>query len=678
MQFEQFKRIVGSIGLGKQLPDAVYLHRNSLEFVDIELIKFIDVTETEYGIDKDWNVLKLFKRDHRISFLHYDRFFDQSYPVLVQSYTLDLVRGKARKTSYKASENPPILHKKELLLHSDHPAVTSAKLITEEGERLGLYDSPTKIGFRNGWLKAIAERGYQLVDGHLVKRPQDVANVCNSDPVDIQRHRTAINRDSLSAPLQSLYRHGFLDGDYSLFDYGCGKGDDVAELESKGIDVSGWDPVYRPAAEKSAADIVNLGFVINVIEDREERSAVIRDAFEHASHVLSVAAMLGREFATQKYKPYKDGVVTSRNTFQKYYTQIELKEYLESCVKTKAHAVAPGVFFLFQDEETETEFLSNRQRVRRSWRTQRVRQSDSREKLAAKLLEQNKQLADSFWGTCLDLGRLPANDEFEQSDEIRKLVGSHKRAFEIAREEFDQSTFASAREARIEDLVVFQALSLFGRREACSSMPIGLRRDIKAFFGKPNDALQFSKQALFGISNTEAITAACLDAREQLDTGRLEVDHSYTVHRSMIGYLPSILRIYIGSATQLYGDIDDIDLVKIHMQSGKVTLLRYDDYSKLLPVLDQRIKIKMREQDIDWFYYGDNEQGQPLYLKSLYMKEDDPNYKKQRQFDETLTKIPEIDLSSYGPTVPELKRILSKYGLKDTANARSNNPQATA
>jgi DNA phosphorothioation-associated putative methyltransferase len=58
-----------------------------------------------------------------------------------------------------------------------------------------------------------------------------------------------------------------LDGTHSLFDYGCGRGDDLRGLRENGIEAQGWDPYFAPDEPVVAADIVNLGFVINVIED---------------------------------------------------------------------------------------------------------------------------------------------------------------------------------------------------------------------------------------------------------------------------------------------------------------------------------------------------------------------------------------------------------------------------
>ncbi|MEL0635133.1 hypothetical protein V6237_20635, partial [Pseudoalteromonas carrageenovora] len=63
-------------------------------------------------------------------------------------------------------------------------------------------------------------------------------------PQTIQRHLTAINRDRLSAPFQKLSKYGYLNGDYSILDNGCGLADDATELEAHGVNINAWDPVH--------------------------------------------------------------------------------------------------------------------------------------------------------------------------------------------------------------------------------------------------------------------------------------------------------------------------------------------------------------------------------------------------------------------------------------------------
>ena len=199
---------------------------------------------------KEWNLVKFFKRDYKVALLNYPGFFDDAYPALERAYTLDLEKGIFRESIYRDSANPPILHRKESFLKPDHPSVPLFQAITREGEQAGLYANPRTIGFKKSWERLISRRGYLLNKLGQLKPKASIVGTSVSGPangkVQVQRHLTAIDRDKLSAPMQALARHNYLNGTYSVFDYGCGKGDDVKELEAHGLDVDFWDPVYHP------------------------------------------------------------------------------------------------------------------------------------------------------------------------------------------------------------------------------------------------------------------------------------------------------------------------------------------------------------------------------------------------------------------------------------------------
>src|SRR5262245_22562698 len=112
------------------------------------------------------------------------------------------------------------------------------------------------------------------------------------DHEPIQRHKTAIRRGDFSRPVKSMLRDGLLDKSVSVFDYGCGRGEDVELLTALGIACAGWDPAYRPEAPRSEADVVNLGYVINVIENAEERAATVKSAWQLCRHLLVVSAQV--------------------------------------------------------------------------------------------------------------------------------------------------------------------------------------------------------------------------------------------------------------------------------------------------------------------------------------------------------------------------------------------------
>ena len=129
-------------------------------------------------------------------------------------------------------------------------------------------------------------------------------------------------------------------------------------------------------------------------------------------------------------------------------------------------------------------------------------------------------------------------------------------------------------------------MSLFDKRKPYTQQPENLKRDIKALFGEYKVALNFAKELLFAISDTQLIEQQCIKAHQSLPASVLNQGHSLLLHKNFLGQLPLLLRIYVDAALQMYGELnDEIDLVKIHITSGKVTLTSYDDSLKIRPYL---------------------------------------------------------------------------------------------
>ncbi|MDP2126634.1 MAG: DNA phosphorothioation-associated putative methyltransferase [Pseudohongiella sp.] len=613
MEFIDFKAIVNNISIGKQLPDAIYVHKSAFENLPPSLSSLTQRVGDALKIPDDkWNIAKFGKRDFKITFLNYPDFDTYAYPSLHECFTVDLSKLSMRKADYSTSENPPILHRKETFVASSHPQWAAFKEVTLEGEAAGLFENTRSIGFKRNWEKLIREKGLSLdTAGRLTEKapqpPIKLGGEGSLSEIEIQRYKTAIDRNKLSQPMQILARHEYLSGDYSVLDYGCGKGDDLRELEAHGIDACGWDPVHHPEGILINSDIVNLGFVLNVIEDKNERDETLQNAWNLAEKILVASVMIAGDSVVLQFTPYRDGVLTSRNTFQKYYSQGEFRNYLEKTLDESPIAVGQGIFLVFKDKIEEQNFLLERQHVKRDWlqRTERLPRLESTvPKQRKDFLEKNPELFMHFWETCLELGRVPANDEFELSDQVRRIAGSHAKAFGAMRNKNEGVLFDEARTKRREDLLVYFALSLFSKRKPRTQLPISLIRDIKAFFHSPDKAYDEARAALFQVGKNEVITNACVTAYQKLNHGELIEGHSYIFNKDLLGELPPELRIYIGCATQLYGDISDFHLIKAHMTSGKVSIMRYDDWNKEVPNLVERVKIKLREQDIDFFEYG--------------------------------------------------------------------------
>ena len=141
----------------------------------------------------------------------------------------------------------------------------------------------------------------------------------------MKRHLTAMTRTKLSKPARLALEQGLIQAGDKLLDYGCGKGSDVASLVQKGIDAVGFDPYFFPTTDRSGIwDVVMLNYVLNVIEDIEERGQTLKRVWDLCNGILLVAVRTDKEKV--KGEVFGDGVRTKRGTFQKLFSLQEIEE----------------------------------------------------------------------------------------------------------------------------------------------------------------------------------------------------------------------------------------------------------------------------------------------------------------------------------------------------------------
>ena len=365
----------------------------------------------------------------------------------------------------------------------------------------------------------------------------------------------------------------------------------------------------RPEEERAPADIVNLGFVLNVIEDADERRDVLQTAFSLARQILTVSVMLGYQSKRTQFASFRDGVVTRRNTFQKYYAQDEFRAYVESTLGCNAVPVAPGVCLIFRDPADEQLFLLARQQVRREWR---LVCRDPTSGAVARLIEENRENTDAYWLRALELGRPPTIDECDATQLLAATLGSRRRVHDWVSTLYEADQLEAAAVGRQEDLLVYFALGHFGRRRPYRDLPERLQRDVAYFFGSITRARAAGKRALFASGNAARIEEAAVFCHDELGIGKLAGRHHLTFHRSVLGECLPLVRIYVGCALQLFGDATYIDLVKVHLESRKVTFLIYDDFDSSTPLLVERIKVDLARLRVDYFDYVATRERQPL------------------------------------------------------------------
>lgn len=666
--------------IGKLVFQDFYLHVTAIDHVEDASHKALIAAALKClpeGQTESINVIKLNLRSGKISLLEYEPFEEVAFPTLLGSWVIESFTKSPTYRSYRSSLNPPILHRKELLVAPSHPKHNEWQKLTKEAEELGLFENTRTIGFRKNWLQLIASKGFSLTkSGFSTLSNVEEADTPQSESMSelVQRHLTALNRSALSAPVQILIKHGLLSSERTFFDYGCGRGTDMSTLQEAGITVGGWDPHYAPDNKIQNADVVNLGFVVNVIEDSAERVEAIQKAFALAKKVLAVSVMLYG--SDQPGKPYRDGFLTSRNTFQKYFSQGELKDYLEHALGKQVFMAGPGIALIFADKDAEQQF--NAKRFRSTDFTERL--------LAAKILsvkttrpprtriprltkterqfQEATEVLQRLWTLTLDLGRYPEPIEVSFLDELLIKTERYSRALRLLQTHFDQTLLEAASTERADELLLYLSAQLFEKRPTYRKLEARLQRDIKYFFNDYKTAQSAGLKLIMRAANPSEILSACDLASEQ-GLGWLDTNQALHFHITLLERLPALLRAYVNCGLIIWDSMSEVHIVKIHIGSGKLTFLEFDNFdTSPLPLLKRRVKVNLRKQEYDEFEYGSAQYPSTvLYIKSRFMNEDMDGYAEQLAFDESLECTGLIDLTSSGPSLNELLNQLEKRRL---------------
>lgn len=136
---------------GKRIGGYMYAHINALSVLPY---KYRSITEAAIKLNNEfntWNVVKLSLKDtEKLSLLEYDNFDLIEFPCLHHSCQIDL-KMETLKLRKHSSKNPPVLHRKELLVHPEYPELTKFKNLTLQLEKLGAFANIVKLGTKLRW-----------------------------------------------------------------------------------------------------------------------------------------------------------------------------------------------------------------------------------------------------------------------------------------------------------------------------------------------------------------------------------------------------------------------------------------------------------------------------------------------------------------------------------------------
>jgi DNA phosphorothioation-associated putative methyltransferase len=147
--------------IGKRIKNALYIHRCAIDELDLSHTSLLYSAQRLLP-DPPFtpNVFKLTKKPNRVSFLLYEDFETHPFPALLESISIDLEKNQWTAKPYRNSSNPPILHRKELLLPDSHPQIDACSTLTDRLVARGLFNRPHAIGHKKQWDDLLRAEGF--------------------------------------------------------------------------------------------------------------------------------------------------------------------------------------------------------------------------------------------------------------------------------------------------------------------------------------------------------------------------------------------------------------------------------------------------------------------------------------------------------------------------------------
>jgi DNA phosphorothioation-associated putative methyltransferase len=138
---------------------------------------------------------------------------------------------------------------------------------------------------------------------------------------------------------------------------------------------------------------------------------------------------------------------------------------------------------------------------------------------------------------------------------------------------------------------------------------------------------------------------------------------SLYVHSSALSNLDPLLRVYEGCAKALVGNVDEVNIIKLHFAHAMVSYLSYPKFERdPHPALANSLSVDLRTFKMRFRQYSENPP--ILHRKETFVRSDDPEHNKY----ERLTRAEEakglFDEPSEIGTREGWSRILTAKGLR--------------
>ncbi len=148
----------------KETESDVSVHISDLKYLPVQLLEKAErAFEVFKHLDEPgtFQVVSVSKTLDHVQLLSYPKFWDQTFPELKESWTIEFMNGGTRIQHHRYdAKNPPILHHKEDYVILRGHLFLRLKEITKRCEAAGCFDKP--IENRNQWIQILNEKGIEL------------------------------------------------------------------------------------------------------------------------------------------------------------------------------------------------------------------------------------------------------------------------------------------------------------------------------------------------------------------------------------------------------------------------------------------------------------------------------------------------------------------------------------
>lgn len=427
------------------------------------------------------------------------------------------------------------------------------------------------------------------------------------------RHKTAIGRSSLSMPARQALFDGVVNPEWTVLDYGSGRGGDVARLVHLGVPAIGWDPHHGGDRPEEPRDVVTLTYVVNVIEDPAERQRVLGDAWSLSGRCLVVSTRLTWERRQVNGTSVGDGTLTKRNTFQRLFSPAELRTLVERATGVRAISPVPGVVYAFRHADDRLAYLARRVALDQIWQAG----DDIQSAVAAVVhfLEQR--------------GRMP---ELEETPDallplLRKLT--RRNLAKVAVQEADPERVGQGRRRSMLNVLLLLGIEVFNGRSPLQTLSPPIQADIRAFFESYKEACRRADRLLLKLRDDTYLRNVMRNS-----VGKMTPTAIY-VHRRASENMPVLLKLYEHCGAIAVGRPRDYDLIKLSHEGRSVSWLGYPDFDRdPHPRLAWSYSVDMRKLDGSYRSYIDSDNRPLLHRKHEFLRSDDPDVGKYRRLTE--------------------------------------------